>query len=153
MLWLSRFGLKGRNPIALRKRGSSQNRTRQLGLECLESRLTPATLSVNATHSFLSELSVATAGSTLQIEPGAVIGQVNSSAGSVVGNVSAGSNIISSSELYTPGQIVTIGTGSTSETDLVTGSAPFMGSFVMTLSAPLAQAHNTGDPIAPVANT
>jgi hypothetical protein len=125
----------------------------RLALEQLEARVTPATLTVDATHSFLARLATAQAGDVLQIEPGATIGAVASAPGKVIGNVVAGATTVLSTASYTPGQVITITTGNQIDTALVQSVSPVGAAFALTFSSALSYSHNGTDPIVPVANT
>src|SRR5947209_976293 len=83
MRWLSR-------PSRARVRKS------RLAVNTLETRVTPAkvpVLTVDAGHSFVSQLAVAQPGAVLQVEPGATIGNLGTTAG-LVQNANPGDTTI-----------------------------------------------------------
>jgi len=129
-------------------------RTVRLEVEALEQRLTPSPLPVNATHPLVSQLAAATPGATLQIEPGATIGNLGTMAGSLNSAAAAGATTISVDHLYAVGQVISITTGANVDTELVDAVAVSIGNNVtLTLHSPLLFSHNSGDAVAPLSDT
>ncbi len=119
-------------------------------VERLEDRVTPATLLVNATNSFVSQLQLANQGDTIQIESGGTIGALGA-AGTASGT--AGSNILTVSTPVVAGQLINI-TGETSGNPYLVdsttgGTGP---TYTLTLHTALATTVS-GTTFTPVANT
>ncbi len=152
MRWLTRKILKS---IDGKPSRSYQNGTR-LRLEAMEDRLAPAvvTLSVNATHSFVSQLAAANPGDTLQIEPGAILGTLGTT-GSTTTAANNGNTTIAVNAVFAPGQIIAIShSGDTTETALIDAvSGPTGGVYTLTLHEPLADNHQSGSTATAIPNT
>jgi hypothetical protein len=128
-------------------------RTRsRLQVRSLEDRVTPATLLVDATHSFVSQLAAANSGDVLQIEPNATIG-VLGTAGLTTQAASAGDTTIAVTSAFAAGQLVTINDGFHSETALVDGVLGSTSPYTLTLHRPLANSYSTGAVVMAEANT
>lgn len=124
----------------------------RLEIETLESRVAPAILLVNASQSFVNELGAATAGDTLEIQPGATLGTLGVS-GTLAVQANAGTNAITVNTYFAPGQIVTIG-GANPETAVVDAvSGPIGGNYTLTLNMDLAYTHDEGATVTAQANT
>src|SRR5512140_2463212 len=105
-----------------RQRRAAGSSRAWLMLNSLETRLTPAKvppLIVDAAHPFVSQLAAAQPGDVLQIEPGAIIGTLGTTA-QLTQNANAGDTTIQVDHPFAVGQVITVNYfGLTSETALV----------------------------------
>jgi hypothetical protein len=123
-------------------------RNSRLTVSALENRVTPAAkpaaLIVDASHPFVTQLAAAKAGDVLQIEPGAVVGALGTTA-TLMQNASAGDTTIQVDHPFAVGQVVTVNYfGLTYEDALVDGVAGAASPFTLTLHSPLANAYPMG---------
>jgi hypothetical protein len=134
MRWLSR-------PSRARVRKS------RLAVNTLETRVTPAkvpVLTVDAGHSFVSQLAVAQPGAVLQVEPGATIGNLGTTAG-LVQNANPGDTTIQVDHPFAVGQVITVNYfGLTMEQALVDGVSGTASPYTVTLHSPLVNSYPVG---------
>jgi hypothetical protein len=115
----------------------------------LEDRVVPTTIPVDATHSLQSALCAASSagGDVIQIESGAAISTL-SQPGTLTAPANAGATSVTVNTFISPAEVIDIGS---EKGILVDGATSMLTVIVLTLHAPLAQAHAAGEPIHPEA--
>jgi hypothetical protein len=148
--WWQRWRTQSRTPL-VRRPVVGRHKVR-LELEDLEQRLAPATLSVDATHTFLTQLAAANPGDTVQIEPTGTMGNLQQSVAILLSSAAVGDTAIQVDLSFAPGQVITITSGAAAENELVDAVSGSGLDFTLTLHAPLQLNHPNGN-VTPVANT